>query len=385
MIYCDNAATTRPFDEVIDLMADIMRNEYGNPSSLHKHGSKAKKLMETARQQVANLFNCSSNEVIFTSGGTESNNLAILGLAGWARQMAPHKNHLISCVTEHSSVYAAFKRLEEEKDPSGKNIWQISWLPVNEEGFISLDELAELIGANTLLVSIMHANNEIGTIQDIDSIGRLCKAKGVYFHSDAVQSAGKIELNVTQSQLDLLSISGHKLNGPKGIGALFVREGIPLHPIMMGGSQERGLSPGTENIAAIAGLGKAAELKQLNLQKEAERLRGLQQALLEGFGDLAGITINGPKDLTKRIPGNLNLSFENIDGDTLVMRLNMKGICASSGSACSEGKIEPSRVILSLYPNKPHLAQNSLRLSLGHFNSAEELPQIIELIRQMSN
>lgn len=376
LIYCDNAATSRPFDEVIETMLTVLRDDYGNPSSLHRQGQRAKKLLENARLQVANLIQAKSNEIIFTSGGTESNNIAIKGLIEWAKAHTPNKKHLISCVTEHSSVYEIMCKLENDG-------YKASWLKVNEEGFIDLNELTALIDEQTLLVSIMHANNEIGTVQNIDAIGSLCQSKQVLFHTDAVQSAGKIPIDVRKSQIDLLSISGHKLNGPKGIGALFIGEGVSLQTITQGGSQEKGLSPGTENIAGAVGLGKAAELKLAKIESEMNRLRSMQKQLIDSVSLLPGVVLNGPKDLQRRIPGNVNISHEKIDGDKLVMQLNLRGICASSGSACAEGKIEASRVISSLYPLRPNLAHNSLRLSLGSFNQPEDIPQIIQALTEI--
>jgi cysteine desulfurase len=269
-IYCDNAATTCTRQEVIETMVPVFAEDYGNASSLHKAGRKAKQLLDQARKQVATLLNCAPDEVFFTSGGTESNNIAIYGSIQSGKKNNPTKNHLITSVIEHSAVYQPMKRLEGEG-------YEVTWLKVDNEGFVNLDELKASIKPNTLLVSIMHANNEVGTIQDIDSIGKLCRDNNVIFHTDAVQSAGKVPIDVKKSNIDLLSISGHKIYGPKGIGILFIRQGVLIEPLLFGGTQECGLKPGTENLPGIVGIGKAIELRTQELEAEAIRLNAMQQ------------------------------------------------------------------------------------------------------------
>ncbi len=377
-IYCDNAATTSTREEVIEAMLPVLREDFGNPSSLHKYGRKAKTLLANARKQVAALLNCEPTEVFFTSGGTESNNIAINGTVNYAKKHFPHKKHIISTPLEHSAVYQPIKKLEDEG-------YEVTWLKVDREGFVDLSELKSSINENTLLVSIMHANNEIGVIQDLEGIGQICKEKGVFFHTDAVQSAGKVEIDVKRFNLDALSISGHKIYGPKGIGILYIRTGAPIEPILFGGSQEKGFKPGTENLPGIVGIGKAVELRKQELMPEMERLRKMQTSLIECLSKIEGLVLNGPQDLNKRVPGNVNVSFEDIDGDSLVLHLDLKGICVSSGSACSEGSIEPSRVIASLYgESHRHYAFNSLRISFGLHNEEEDVEVVANAIEEIA-
>ncbi len=379
IIYCDNAATTKTRPEVIEAMLPVFSDYFGNASSLHKEGQKAKKLLDNARNTIAKTLNCESCEIIFTSGGTESNNIAISGLADWAKENQTNKNHIITCLTEHSAVKQPIKELEKQG-------FQVTWLKVNQEGFIDLQELEKCITDKTLLVSIMHANNEIGTIQDIKSIGEICKSKNIIFHTDAVQSAGKIPLNLKQNNISLLSISGHKIYGPKGIGILYIKNNLKLKPILFGGSQEKRFKPGTENLPGMVGIAKALELKVGELETETLKLRKFQTLLLDEIHKLPNITLNGTRDLEKRIPGNINISFANLDGDAAVMKLNLKGICASSGSACSEGGIEPSPVIQALYSaEQKHLAYNSLRISLGFFNQEADISKITEAIKSLAS
>lgn len=379
IIYCDNAATTKTRPEVIEAMLPVFSDYFGNASSLHKEGQKAKKLLDNARSTIAKSLNCESSEIIFTSGGTESNNIAICGLADWARENKINKNHIITCITEHSAVKKPIKELERQG-------FQVTWLKVNQEGFIDLQELEKSITDKTLLVSIMHANNEIGTIQDIKSIGEICKSKNIIFQTDAVQSAGKIPLDLKQNNISLLSISGHKIYGPKGIGILYIKNNLKLKPVLFGGSQEKGFKPGTENLPGMVGIAKALELKVGELETEILKLRKFQTLLLDEILKLPNITLNGTPDLEKRIPGNINISFANLDGDAAVMKLNLKGICASSGSACSEGGIEPSPVIQALYSaEQKHLAYNSLRISLGFFNQESDISKIAEAIKSLAN
>jgi cysteine desulfurase len=375
-IYCDNAATTKTRQEVIEAMLTVFTEDYGNPSSLHKYGRKAKALLQNARKQVARLINCEPSQVFFTSGGTESNNLAIEGLAQNTQKSGGSKNHIISCLTEHSAVIEPIKQLENEG-------WKVTWLPVDKQGFIDLAQLEASISPKTLLVSIMHANNEVGTVQDISRIGEICKQKEVFFHTDAVQSAGKVPIDVKESNIDFLSISGHKIYGPKGVGVLFAKNPAALCPLIFGGTQEAGLKPGTENLPGIVGIGKAIELRMAEIESERERLIKMQSELAAGLLGISGLVLNGPTDWSKRVPGNLNVSFEDIEGDALVLHLDLKGISVSSGSACAEGSIEPSRVLAALYPQERHYAFNSLRISFGLHNTLQEVPLIVEAIKNV--
>ncbi|MDX1918154.1 MAG: cysteine desulfurase family protein [Candidatus Caenarcaniphilales bacterium] len=378
IVYCDNAASTKTRPEVIQAMLPVFEEDYGNASSLHNLGRRAKKLMSTARKQCAVLLNCLPEEIHFTSGGTESNNIAIHGTVARAIQGGIEKKHIVSCITEHSAVYQPLQQLIKEG-------FEVTFLPVDSEGFIDFDRLKSSLREDTFLVSIMHANNEIGTIQDIGRIGELCSARGITFHSDAVQSAGKIPIDLQKQKVDLLSISGHKIYGPKGIGLIYIRKGLKLDPLLYGGTQEGGFKPGTENLPGIVGLGKAVELRLGELDQDRQRLYRYQRQICEGLEGIQGLIPNGPKDLNSRVPGLLNYSFEQQAGEAVVLQLDLKGICASSGSACSEGSIEPSRVIEALYPTSRKLAFNSLRISLGHFNQDSEIPRIIEAIRAIAS
>lgn len=375
LIYCDNAATTRPLDEVIEAVALCMKEDYGNPSSLHKLGYKAKLILDKSREMAAKFLNAEPTEVIFTSGGTESNNLAILGICNSKIQ---EKKHIITSSIEHSSVYKPIKELEN-------NGWRVTWLKVNPEGFINLEELETAISNETLLVSIMHANNEIGSIQDIKQIGKICRERNILFHTDAVQSAGKIPIDVKEMNIDLLSISGHKLYGPKGVGILFKRKLLDLPLTFYGGNQEFGIKPGTENLPGICGLGKAIELLMPGMQDEAYRLRNIQNRFLYKVSASSSLKdelrINGTTDLERRIPGNINLSFRSIKGDIAVLQMNLQGICCSTGSACTATSIEPSRVVLELYsPEEAFWAGNTLRISFGRYNTEEEVDTIVEAL-----
>ena len=378
MIYADNAATTQTRPEVMEAMWSIMGTNYGNPSSLHQAGRQACKLLAKARKVCAGLINCRPSEIIFTSSGTESNNLALRGVLQNAKKIASGKNHFISVSTEHSAVLQPLKHIESEGNP-------VTLLPVDKQGLISLKDLAHSFRPETLMVSVMHANNEIGVIQDLAAISALCKEHGVLLHTDAVQSAGKIPIDVQALGIDLLSVSGHKLYGPKGIGFLFKRQALMLEPILYGGSQEIGLKPGTENLPGIIGLSKAIECRLTEMEEEIFKLRVWQQKIIDEVLKIPGVILNGPFDLNKRVPGNLNFSFETISGDILVLQLDLQNICVSSGAACSEGNIEPSHVIKSLYPEgQAHYALNSVRISLGHFNQSEEIPQISKALQKIA-
>ncbi|MDJ0624761.1 MAG: cysteine desulfurase family protein [Candidatus Caenarcaniphilales bacterium] len=380
-IYCDNAATTQTRQEVTKLLAEIDNESFGNSSSLHHYGQKAKNLLETSRETIAKFINAEPSEIYFTRSGTEANNLAILGLTDKVKSLNSNQKHIITSSIEHSSVDLPMKKLEAEG-------WQITRLNVDEEGFIDFEQLEREVSEHTLLVSIIHGNNEIGTIQDIKRIADLCKKHNVLFHSDTVQSIGKVPVDVKEQGVDFLSISGHKVYAPKGVGVLYIKKGVSISPLFWGGGQEGNLIPGTENIPGIAGLAKAIDLRTEEMFSEAQRLKEIQQIFFDELIGISGIQLNGSRDLEKRIPGNINLSFDEIKGDVAILRLNLMGVCASSGSACSSGSIEPSKVISALYPNRLpeecNWAANSIRLSFGLFNTREEALFVLDSIKKLS-
>jgi cysteine desulfurase len=393
-IYCDNAATTRTFLEVIVAMEKCAEDFYANPSSLHKKGFEAKEKLEESRKKVASFVNCLPEEIIFTSGGTESNNIALLGLAQLARQSK--KQEIICSPFEHSCVHNTVSFLEQ-------NGFKVHWLSSDVEGFINPDEVNNLINPNTLFVSVMHVNNETGSIQDIEKISTICREKKVFFHTDAVQSAGKLELDVKKLNLDLLSFSGRKLYGPKGVGVLYINSQIfssndnfgnlkTFPQVLFGGPQEAGIRPGTENLAAIVGLAKALEMLEASSDSgkmfvyEQKRLRVLQQSFIDGIESSHilknAVVLNGSLDLERRVAGIVNISLKNIKGDVAALKLNLKNIYCSTGSACNSSSILPSRVIACLYPEDKaelttELALNSLRFSFGRETDREDIDIIL--------
>jgi cysteine desulfurase len=367
-IYLDNNATTRCDPRVVEAMLPFFSEHYGNAASRnHPFGWFAEEAVDTARDQVAALFGASGKEVIFTSGATESNNLAIKGVAA---MYARKGKHIITQVTEHKAVVDPCKRLERDG-------YQVTFLPVDKYGQVSPQQVAEAITDQTILVSLMAANNEIGTLQPIKELGKLCKQKGVLFHTDAVQAAGKVPLDVEEMGIDLLSISAHKIYGPKGVGALYVRRKNPrvrLDPIIDGGGHERGMRSGTLAVQNIVGLGVACELCRKELTEESQRLLRLREKLREGItGQLDHVALNGHP--TERLPGNLNLSFEFVEGEGLMM--GMKELAVSSGSACTSASLEPSYVLKALGVGDD-LAHSSIRFGLGRFNTEEEVDYTID-------
>ena len=373
--YMDYSATTYVKPEVLDAMMPFFTEKFGNPSSFYGISRETKMAIDNARAQVAKAINCDPNEVYFTGGGSEADNWAIKGIATAHMKKG---NHIITTKILHTCEF-----LE-------KFGFEVTYLDVNEEGFVDLKQLEEAITDKTILVSIMFANNEIGTIQPIKEIGALCREKKVLFHTDAVQAVGSVPVDVKEMNIDLLSLAGHKLYGPKGIGALYIRRGIRIDNLIHGGGQERGRRAGTENIPGVVGLGKAIELATENIEENRARLTVLRDKLIDGILErIPYARLNGPRG-DKRLPGNSNISFEFIEGESILLSLDFEGICASSGSACTSGSLDPSHVLLAI--GLPHeKAHGSLRTTLGAASTEEdvekllnELPPIIERLRNMS-
>jgi cysteine desulfurase len=367
-IYLDYAATTPSHPEVVKAMQPYFTDVFGNPSSLYSCGQEAKEAIEQARARVARLIDASDEEIIFTASGTESDNLAIKGMAFVNESKG---NHLITSSIEHHAVKESCRFLE------GRG-FRVTYLPVDKYGLIDPNEAKKAISGKTVLISIMQANNEVGTIEPIAEIGRIAKEAGVFFHTDAVQTAGHLPISVSELNVDLLSISAHKLYGPKGVGALYIRNGVKIIPFMHGGEQERGRRAGTENVAAIVGFGKAVEIAQLEMSEESERLRQLRDQLIKGIWErINQVRLNGhPK---RRLPNNVNMSFSFVDGEAMCLRLGLEGICVSTGSACSSSSREPSSVLLALgLPAEQ--ARGSLRFTLGKWTTAEDIQQVIDVL-----
>ncbi|MCM1564407.1 MAG: cysteine desulfurase NifS [Dehalobacter sp.] len=379
-IYLDHSATTPVDPQVAELMTVYFTEYYGNPSSVHSFGRQVHKAIDEAREQVASLIGANPSEITFTSGGTEADNLAIQGAA---RANVKKGTHLITSAIEHHAVLDTFKYL-------AKNGYEITIVPVDEEGLISVQDIEKAIRPDTILISIMHANNEVGSIQPVAEIGRIAREKGILFHVDAVQSLGKLPIDVNQMNVDLLTISSHKIYGPKGVGALYIRKGVRISPLVFGGSQERKIRSGTENAPGIIGFGKACELAGQRMADENTELVRLRDKLFDGI--LAGIDhvkVNGPRG-AKRLPNNVNISVNFIEGESLLLSLDLVGIAGSSGSACTSGSLDPSHVLLAMGLSH-EVAHGSLRLSLGRQNTDEEidyvlqeLPKIVQRLREMS-
>lgn len=379
IIYADNAATTKISKEVLDSMMPFLTEEYGNPSSLYSLGRNAKRAIETAREKIAKQINANSNEIFFTSGGSEANNWAIKSVA--LSKAALGKKHIISSKFEHHAVLHTLDTLQKQG-------FEITYLDVYENGIVKPEDLKNAIREDTALVTIMYANNEIGTIQPIKELGKICRENKITFHTDAVQAVGNIPIDVVDQNIDLLSISAHKLHGPKGCGCLFVRRGIKMQNLIDGGAQERGRRAGTENVASIVGFAKAIEIACSNMSERNERISKLRDKLIENALKIDKSILNG--DRKNRLPGNVNMCFLGIEGESLLLSLDLKGICASSGSACTSGSLDPSHVLLAI--GLPHeVAHGSLRISLSDDNSEadvdyiiEVLPPIIDKLRAMS-
>ena len=393
-VYADNAATTRMSRTALDAMLPAMEENYGNPSSLHSVGQRAAELLMKSRETVARCLNCQPREIIFTSGGSEADNQALLSAAAIGRRKG--KMHIISTAFEHHAILHTLKKLEKEG-------FEVELLPVHENGMVSARQVADAIREDTCLVTVMYANNEIGSILPIEEIGAVCREKGVLFHTDAVQAAGHLPIDVQAQHIDMLSLSGHKFHGPKGVGALYVRGGIPLVNVIEGGAQERGKRAGTENVPGIAGMAAALEEACAHMEENRVKVTALRDKLIAGLSRIPHSAVNG--DLEHRLPGNVNFCFEGIEGESLLLLLDAAGICASSGnagdilrsgplassgSACTSGSLDPSHVLLAI--GRPHeVAHGSLRLSLCEWNTEEEVdhilrevPRVVEYLRSMS-
>ena len=371
MIYMDHSATSPVDPEVFEAMKPYFVDNFGNASTLYSRGRDARKAMEAARENVASLIGAKPEEVIFTSGGTESDNIAIKGTA---YRLKNKGNHIITSAIEHPAVRETCKYLE-------KNGFEVTYLPVYEDGIVRVSDLEDAITDKTILITIMHANNEIGTIQPISEIGKIARENKIYFHTDAVQTVGKIPVNVEEMNVDMLSLSAHKVYGPKGIGALYVKKGVRLEPIIHGGGHEKGLRPGTENVSGIVGLGKACELAEKNLLEDTKYITNLRDKLIDGILDsIEQSYLDGHR--TKRLPNNANLRFTGIEGESLVLHLDSKGVAASTGSACSSKSLEPSHVLIAL--GLEHVeAHGSLRLTLGKENTEEEVDYVITAVKEV--
>ena len=378
-IYLDYAATTPTAPEVVEAMLPYFTDRFGNPSSIHSFGQEGKAAIEEAREKIANLIGAKQEEIIFTSGGTESNNSALKGVA-YANQ---HKgNHIITTPLEHHAIIEPCNFLE-------KSGFKVTYLPVDKDGLLNPEEVKKAITTKTILISAMHANNEIGTIEPIAEIGRIARERDIYFHTDAVQTFGHLPINVDELNISLLSISAHKLCGPKGVGALYVRKGTRMVSFMHGGEQERRRRASTENVPGIVGFGKAVEIAEEKMEEEAKELTILRDKLIKGiFEKIDHVCLNGHP--TKRLPNNINVSIEFVEGESMLLNLDMEGIAASTGSACSSSSLEPSHVLLSLGLS-PELAHGSLRFTLGRYTKEEEidyvleiLPKIVDKLRSMS-
>lgn len=370
-IYLDNAATTKMSRTAIDAMLPYMDSIYGNPSSLHSVGQAANEALVNARERIAKSLGCEAREITFTSGGSEADNQAIISAARIGEKNG--KKHIISTAFEHHAVLHTLNRLEKEG-------FEITLLDVHEAGIVLPEQVADAIREDTCLVTVMYANNEIGTVQPIKEIGTVCREKGVLFHTDAVQAAGHLHINVKEQNIDMLSLSAHKFHGPKGIGALYVQKGIRLTNLIEGGTQERGKRAGTENIPAIMGMATALEEACKHIDENTEKLTILRDRLIAGLSEIPHSILNG--DAKNRLPGNVNFCFESIEGESLLLLLDDKGVYASSGSACTSGSLDPSHVLLAI--GRVHdIAHGSLRLSLSEENTEEEIDYTIKAVKEV--
>ncbi len=370
-VYADNAATTQMSRVSIDAMLPYMETNYGNPSSLHSQGQQAAEAMQSARERIAKCLGCEAKEITFTSGGSESDNQAIISMAIFGQRKG--KKHIVSTAFEHHAVLHTLKKLE-------KSGFEVTLLDVHENGIVTPEQVAAAIREDTCLVTIMYANNEIGSIQPIMQIGAVCRAMGVIFHTDAVQAVGHVHIDVREQNIDLLSLSAHKFHGPKGIGALYSKRGLPLTNVIEGGAQERGKRAGTENIPAIMGMAAALEDACARIDENTKKISALRDKLLTGLLEIPHSILNGDRDL--RLPGNVNLCFEGIEGESLLLMLDMKGVSASSGSACTSGSLDPSHVLLAI--GRPHeIAHGSLRLTLCEWNTEEEVDYMLKVVPEV--
>ncbi len=370
-VYADNAATTKMSRVAIDAMLPYLENIYGNPSSLHSVGQEAKEALEDARARVAACLGCEPREVYFTSGGSEADNQAILSAARLGARKG--KKHIISTAFEHHAVLHTLQRLEKEG-------FEVTLLSVQDGHNVTARQVEEAIREDTCLVTAMYANNEIGSVLPIAEIGGVCKAAGVPFHTDAVQAVGHLQIDVKAQNIDLLSLSGHKFHGPKGVGALYCRRGFPLANVIEGGAQERGKRAGTENLAAICGMVAALEDACAHMEENTRKVTAMRDRLIDGLSKIPHCALNG--DPVNRLPGNVSFCFEGIEGESLLLLLDMKGVCASSGSACTSGSLDPSHVLLAI--GRVHdVAHGSLRLSLSEYNTEEEIDHILTAVPEV--
>ena len=370
-IYADNAATTQMSRAAIDAMLPYMETIYGNPSSLHSVGQQAAEALLSARDRIAKCLNASPREIYFTSGGSEADNQAIISAARLGERKG--KKHIISTAFEHHAVLHTLKKLEKEG-------FEVELLPVGPIGTVTAQQVKDAIREDTCLVSVMYANNEIGSILPVGAIGAVCREAGVLFHTDAVQAAGHLPIDVKAQNIDLLSLSAHKFHGPRGVGFLYARRGIPLTNIIEGGAQERGKRGGTENTPAIAGMAAALREAVEHMAENTEKVTRLRETLIAGLSTIEHARLNGDRD--RRVPGTVNFCFEGIEGESLLLLLDRKGIAASSGSACTSGSLDPSHVLLAI--GLPHeVAHGSLRLSVGEYNTDEEMTYIVDNVRQV--
>ena len=378
-VYMDNAATTALRRDVLDAMMPYLTDIYGNPSSLHYFGQEAHKAVENARHQVASALNAEDNEIVFTGCGTEADNMALKGIA---EKYQSKGKHIITSSVEHHAILHTCEYLE-------KHGFEVTYLPVDEYGMVKAEQVRDAIRSDTILVSVMFANNEVGTIMPIKEIGAVCREKGVFFHTDAVQAVGHVAIDVKAMNIDLLSLSAHKLHGPKGVGALYIRKGIVVPSLLHGGAQERRRRAGTENVAGIVGLGKAIEIACSDIEGTAKRMCYLRDKLINGIeASIPEVKLNGHR--TERLPGNVNFSIKYIEGESILLMLDINGIAASSGSACTSGSLDPSHVLLAM--GMPHeTAHGSLRLTLGDDTTEDDidyvlevLPEIVVKLRKMS-
>jgi len=378
-VYFDHSATTPVDKTVAETILEHMTEKFGNASSIHRFGREARKAVDEAREKVAALINAEPNEIFFTSGGTEGDNLALKGIAYANRKKG---NHIITTAIEHHAILHTCEYLEKQG-------FSVTYLPVDEYGMVKVEDVAKAITDKTILISVMYANNEVGTIQPIAEIGCIAREKGIYFHTDAVQVAGNYPIDVKASKIDLLTLAGHKFHGPKGVGVLYIRRGVRIEEIQHGGGHERNMRAGTENVPGIVGLGKAAELAKNEMQEKIVRISGLRDRIIkEVMEKIPHTKLNGHP--TQRMPGNANFSFHFVEGESLLLNLDLKGIAASSGSACTSGSLDPSHVLLAMGMTH-EVAHGSLRITLGRGNTAEEvdyflelLPEIVQRLRDMS-
>ena len=379
MIYADNAATTKTSAAAQKAMLDAMERFWGNPSSLHTPGQEASQALQTAREQVAKAIGAQPREIYFTSGGSEADNQAIISAAQFGARKG--RKHLVTTTIEHHAVLHTMEQLE-------KDGFEVTYVPVDASGIVKAEDVRAALREDTALVSVMFANNEIGTIQPVAEIGALCREKGIPFHTDAVQAVGHLPIDVNAQNIDMLSLSGHKFHGPRGVGALYVRRGAPLLTLIHGGAQERGFRAGTENLPAIMGMAAALEESCANMEQHAAYVSGLRDALIEKLSPIPHAALNGDRD--RRLPGNVSFCFEGIEGESLLLLLDDKGVAASSGSACTSGSLDPSHVLLAI--GRPHeVAHGSLRLTLDEENTMEDVDhiaaavtEVVDYLRNMS-